>query len=151
MILDVLTAADKYRTVNAGFGKGFDFLRRTDLADLEAGRHDIDGDKVFAMVVKDAGKGPEESVMEVHRSYIDIQYTLAGNDDLGWMALSDCTSPVDEFDAEQDYQLYKCQPSVWCRTGPGAFAIFFPEDAHMPMVSAGELHKVVIKVAVDQG
>ncbi|MGC8779540.1 MAG: YhcH/YjgK/YiaL family protein [Anaerolineae bacterium] len=30
--------------------------------------------------------------------------------------------------------------------GPGEFAIFFPDDAHLPMISDGELHKVVMKV-----
>ena len=151
MILDVLDAAEKYRPVNSGFGKGFDFLRRDDLAELDAGRHEIDGDRVFAMVVKDRGKPRAESVMEIHRAYIDIQYVVAGSDDLGWMPLSDCSGVTADFDEEQDYQLFSCQPDTWLCTGPGAFAIFFPEDAHMPMVSAGELHKVVVKVAVDQG
>ena len=151
MILDVLNAAEKYHSVNAGFAKGFDFLRGEGLADLDAGRHEIDGDRVFALVVKAQGKGPEESMMEVHQDYIDIQYAVAGTDELGWGPLSTCTDPTADFDAGEDYQLFKSQPDTWLRTGPGAFAIFFPEDAHMPLISSGELHKVVVKVAVDQG
>ena len=151
MILDVLDAAEKYHSVNAGFAKGFEFLRGKGLADLEAGRQEIDGDRIFAIVVKAQGKGPEESLMEVHRDYIDIQYTVAGTDQLGWRPLSTCTDPTADFNSEEDCQLFKSQPDTWLCTGPGAFAIFFPEDAHMPMISKGELHKVVVKVAVDQG
>jgi beta-galactosidase beta subunit len=32
--------------------------------------------------------------------------------------------------------------------GPGEFAIYFPEDAHLPLISDGELQKVVLKVPV---
>ncbi len=149
MIVDVLAAAEKYESINPGFARGFEFLRRQDLAALEPGRHEIDGENVFALVVVDSGKKAADSVMEVHRAYIDIQFTLAGRDQLGWMPLAECTNPAADFDAEQDYQLFECQPETWCRTGPGQFAIFFPEDAHMPLVAAGQLHKVVIKVAVD--
>ena len=151
MILDVLGAAERYLSVNPGFAKGFEFLRGKTLADLDPGRHEIDDDLVFAMVVRADGKGRDESVMEVHRDYIDIQYTVAGTDDLGWKPLSTCTDPTAAFNQEEDYQLFKCQPDTWLCTGPGAFAIFFPEDAHMPLISSGELHKVVVKVAVDQG
>jgi len=36
----------------------------------------------------------------------------------------------------------------WCPVPAGSFAVFFPEDAHAPMVSDGEVHKVILKVAV---
>ena len=31
----------------------------------------------------------------------------------------------------------------------GAFAIFYPEDAHAPLATSGPIHKAVVKVAVD--
>jgi beta-galactosidase beta subunit len=30
----------------------------------------------------------------------------------------------------------------------GSFAIFFPDDAHAPLATTGEAHKLVVKVAV---
>ena len=39
----------------------------------------------------------------------------------------------------------------WIATPPGAFCIFFPEDAHAPLVSAGNIRKVIFKIAVDAG
>ena len=44
--------------------------------------------------------------------------------------------------------LFTDQPTAWTAVGPGEFAIFFPEDAHLPLISDGELHKVVVKVQV---
>ena len=39
-------------------------------------------------------------------------------------------------------------PASWIATPPGAFCIFFPEDAHAPLVSNGEIRKVILKIAV---
>jgi biofilm protein TabA len=38
------------------------------------------------------------------------------------------------------------KPDAWLATGSGAFAIFFEEDPHMPLISPGRIHKVVVKV-----
>lgn len=37
------------------------------------------------------------------------------------------------------------EPDAWLSTRSGAFAVFFPEDAHMTMISPGRTHKVVAK------
>ena len=31
----------------------------------------------------------------------------------------------------------------------GSFVIFFTEDAHAPFISSGEIHKVIVKVAIE--
>ena len=66
MILDALENADAYNALNSGFAKAFEFLRRDDLAELEEGRHDIDGERVYAMIVKAAGREREVGELEAH-------------------------------------------------------------------------------------
>jgi beta-galactosidase beta subunit len=29
------------------------------------------------------------------------------------------------------------------------FVVFFPEDAHLPLIGSGLIHKVVVKIATD--
>jgi beta-galactosidase beta subunit len=48
------------------------------------------------------------------------------------------------------YQFFTDPPEAWLPVHNGTFAIFFPEDAHLPLISPGQIHKVVVKVAVNQ-
>lgn len=148
MILDKLENAQRYAALNVGFGKAFDFLLHNDLKNLPVDRYEIDGERVYAMVVKDAGRTKEEAKLETHRDYIDIQVVLGGTDTMGWKPAVACSTPCGEYDTDNDLQFYDDEPDSWLATGAGAFAIFFPEDAHMPMVSTDPLHKIVVKVAI---
>lgn len=149
MILDTLANADAYNALNSGFATAFEFLRRPDLADLPAGNHEIDGERVYAVVVKAPGRERAVGELEAHRQYIDVQYVLEGTDEMGWRATSTCSQPQGDYNAEDDYLMYSDPACAWVATPPGTFAIFYPGDAHIPMISPDELHKVVIKVAVE--
>ena len=52
-------------------------------------------------------------------------------------------------DAEKDVMFFADRPDAWTAVGPGAFAVYFPSDAHAPLVGSGDLHKVVVKVLAD--
>lgn len=105
---------------------------------------------MFAIVAKAAGRKKEDAQLETHKQYIDIQFILSGNDMMGWKPKSSCTQPSAKYDQETDIQFFKDEPDTWLLCKPGTFAIFSPEDAHMPMVSSDEIHKIIVKVAVDQ-
>ena len=150
MILDVLENARRYLALNKGFAKATEFLLRPDLKELPVGRYEIDGDCVYAMVSMNPGRKREDALLEAHEKYIDIQLVLAGTDDMGWKPRLLCKKPSGEYDQKSDIQFFADKPDAWLSTESGAFAIFFPEDAHMPLISSGRLHKVVVKVAVVQ-
>jgi biofilm protein TabA len=150
MIVDVLENANQYLAMNNGFAKAIEFLLRSDLKELPVMNYEIDGDRVYAMVAKDHGRKKENALLETHEKYIDIQLVLAGTDNMGWKPKSSCKRPTGEYTKESDAQFFSDEPDVWLSVREGAFAIFFPEDAHMPMISSSQLHKVVVKVAVDQ-
>jgi len=148
MILDILDNASRYEALHNNFTKAFQFLKRVDLATLAEGRYDIDGDIIFAIVAKDQGREKDEAQLEFHNKYIDIQMVLGGVDEMGWKARSNCTNIIDEYDPENDIQFAADAPTAWATTEPGHFAIFFPEDAHLPLIAKGLIHKVIVKVAV---
>ena len=148
MILDRLENAKLYLALNPGFAAAFDFLRRADLASLPAGRHEIDGARVYALVEAKPGRGHSGAKMEVHRKYIDIQFSIAGTDEIGWKAARLCRQKQGEFDPEKDRAFFNDPADAWIPLPPGTFAIFFPEDAHAPLAGTGELHKAVVKVAL---
>lgn len=147
MILDILDNAGRY-SCSGEFAKAFAFLKRPDLADLPPGRHEIDGDRVFALLSRGPGRKRHGARLEVHERYIDIQYVIAGSDEMGWKPMAGCGAPAGPYDPEKDIRFFFDGPDAWFEVRAGAFAVFFPEDAHLPLVSDGVVHKAVVKVAV---
>ena len=146
MILDVLDKANLYLTLNKRFAKSFEFLLRPDLKELSVGKYEIDGERVYAMVSRDFGRKKEDALLETHEKYIDIQLVLAGTDTMGWKPKSLCKNPTGAYDEGEDIQYFADEPDSWIATKSGSFVIFFPEDAHMPLISSEQLHKVVVKI-----
>jgi len=147
MIFDILEQARCYSTLNKGFSKAIEFLLRPDLKELPVGKYEIDGERVYAMVSRDFGRGKEDALLETHEKYIDIQLVLEGTDTMGWKPKSLCKKPSTAYDQEEDIQYFADEPDAWIATKSGSFVIFFPEDAHMPLIASEQLHKVVVKIA----
>jgi biofilm protein TabA len=148
MILDDLSRAARYAALHDGFRQGFEFLSRDDLESLPSGRHEIDGDRVFALVNRDPGRGHEGARLEAHRKYIDIQFLVSGREEIGWRPTAECQQLTDPYSSERDIMFFGDAPQTWVELPVGKYMIFFPEDAHAPLAAHGENVKVVIKVAV---
>ena len=152
MILDTLENLGCYERVHSALPRALAFLRRPDLKELAPGRHELDGERVYAMIACGPGRTRAEGLLEVHRRYIDIQLVLSGTDEMGWKPLADCRQPSGVYDPDSDAQLFADTPDAWVLVGPGQFALFLPEDAHLPMVGDGEILKAIAKIAVpDRG
>jgi len=148
MILDTLNQANRYFTLHPLFAQAFEFLRGTDLLALDPGIHTIDCEHLFAIVEDCAGRTRAEAKLECHRRYIDIQLVLEGVDEMGWKPLAECVDPETDHDDARDIRFFNDAPASWIATPPGSFCLFFPDDAHAPLVSAGRVRKVVVKIAV---
>ena len=147
MIFDHLENLHRYEALNDGFAKASAFLRREDLPELPDGRCEIDGENVYARILREDGRGRDEATLEGHRKYIDIQCCISGTDEMGWKPTAHCTGDGQGFDEANDLEFFSDKPDTWVTVPPGTFAIFFPSDAHAPMGGVGPLHKVVVKVA----
>ena len=146
MILDTLAQADRYLALHPLFARAFEFLRGTDLDALAPGMHAIQGEQLFAIVEDCIGRTRAEAKLECHRRYIDIQLVLEGVDEMGWKPLAACVDPATDHDAARDIRFFNDVPASWVATPPGSFCLFFPDDAHAPLVSAGRIRKVVVKI-----
>lgn len=151
MIFSTLSQSDRYAALHPLFPRAFEYIRNTDLHALAPGNYPIAGDELFAIVEHEKGRTRADAQLEAHRRYIDIQLVLEGVDEMGWKPLSDCLESVDDYSAEKDIQFFRDAPASWIAVPPGAFCIFFPEDAHAPLVSNGVIRKLVLKIAVEKG
>jgi YhcH/YjgK/YiaL family protein len=149
VILDALGTWEQYSQLHPRFGDAFRFLADPGLDHLPDGRVDIDGDKLYAIVLREKGKGKDAAQMEVHRDYIDIQFTVAGADLIGWAAQTSCRGREQGYDAAKDVEFFSGPPDLWVRVPQGHFALFYPADAHAPLATEDTVHKVVVKIAVD--
>ena len=148
MICSPLSQSDHYAALHPLFPRAFEFMRSTDLLALASGIHPIVGEQLFAIVENVAGRRREQAQLECHRKYIDIPLVLQDMNEMGWKPLHDCRKPVADYSAENAHPVFYDAPDAWIATPPGAFCIFFPDDAHAPVVSDGQIRKVTFKIAV---
>jgi biofilm protein TabA len=148
MILGTLAEAARYNSVHPAFARAFEFLRTADLASLGPGRHEVDGEPFFLLIDQLDGRGHAGARVECHRAHIDIQMTIEGTEQIGWMPLSACSVPDGTFDESTDLGFFVDRPVTWLELPPRVFAVFFPEDAHAPLGGSGALKKVIVKIRV---
>ena len=146
MIFSTFPQSSRYAELHPLFPRAFEYIRDTDLLSLAPGRYPIAGDDLFAIVEQMPGRSRAEAKLECHRKYIDIQLVLEGTDEMGWKPLADCGQPLSAYSDEKDIQFFEDAPASWISVPPGAFCIFFPEDAHAPLVGTGNIRKVIFKI-----
>jgi len=151
MIIDTLAQWRTYAALSPRLAKGFAFLE-TVTPSAALGRHEIDGDDVFALVQRYTTKPIEERVFESHRKYIDIQYVLQGREVMCWAPLPLLPVVTMPYDDKQDAALYALSPHrLALHVSTGQYTVFFPEDGHIPACAwdvPAEVGKVVVKVRV---
>ncbi|MCG3173914.1 MAG: putative protein YhcH [Myxococcota bacterium] len=148
MILDTLDNAGKY-PLGDRFRAAFAWLSNSDLNVLAPGKYDIQGEDVFAIVQHYETKPRARGAWEAHRQYHDIQYVFEGAERMGWSPLQG-KPVVKEYDPGNDYLLVD-GAGQFVEVPAGSFAIFSPQDAHMPGIQvedARPVKKVVVKVRV---
>jgi biofilm protein TabA len=148
VILDVGARCHDYRSLHPLFERGLRFLTDTNLGALAPGRHAVDGDRIYLSIDHTQGRGREAARLEAHRRFIDVQYTIEGDEEIGWMPLSGCGQPIDGYDPAKDVSFYAARPTTWLVVPRGSFAIFFPEDAHAPLAGRGAVKKAILKIEV---
>lgn len=150
MILDSLSAADTYAALHPLFAKAFAYIRSVDLASLEVGKFDIDGNNLRGIVSDKNGMKAEESTakFECHNQHIDIQVCIRGNETIGWKPRGNCILPKADYNPEKDVMYYNDAPDMFFGITDNQFAIFYPDDVHAPMIGEGMIKKLVIKVKI---
>lgn len=150
MILCPVRDFRRYAQLHPLFPAVVDFLERTDLDALPEGRTDLQGDALYVSHSPQARTRPAaEAPLEAHRAYIDVQVVSEGTDTLGWSPLEACREITVPYDPAKDILFFREAPQSHLQLRPGQLAVFFPEDAHAPLIGQGEtVRKAVVKVRV---
>ena len=149
MIIDKIENAHYYKDIHPGIAKALDYIQHTDFNTLSFGKHDIEGDNVFIIYKEYNTKPIAGNYLESHQNYMDVQYIVDGIEHMG-VATKCGHVPHKAYDVEQDYMLFDTSYDL-ITVKKGMFAIFFPDDMHMPDITTGEsatVRKAVIKVRI---
>lgn len=152
MILCSLLEFHRYISLHPAFPAVEAFLSRQDLVDLPEGRLDLLGDDLYVSASPSVStRLAKDAPLEAHRRYIDVQVVLAGEESMGWSSLSACGQVSVPYDSEKDIVFFRDAPSSVMLVPPGHVVVFFPEDAHAPLIAplvgqGGTVKKLVVKV-----
>ena len=150
MIIDSIRNASLYYALGNRIAAALKYIESTDLPSLPKGKHEIQGDEVYALVQDYLTKPRDAALWEAHRKYIDIQFVVSGAERIGYTSLEamNALDPAPEYDEIKDVVKFDGEGSFFIAE-PGTFAMFAPQDAHMPgiNISGSEpVRKVVVKV-----
>ncbi|HOA74546.1 MAG TPA: YhcH/YjgK/YiaL family protein [Phycisphaerae bacterium] len=153
MIKDKLENAEPYGRLGAGVARALEFLRTTDCVNLAPGKHEIDGQRLFAVVQRYQPKPLAQAAWEAHHRYIDVQYVAQGSERIGVTSFRPDLPIAKPYDPQTDLIFFDTTGD-WLMLHAGEFAILTPSDVHAPGVApesgSGEVVKVVVKIRVDE-
>ncbi len=147
MIVDIIENAQEYYNLSKNFQKGFEFLKNTDLKNLDNGKYEIDGDNIFVSIQDYNTKPESEGKFEAHKKYADIQFIITGEEKIGFTNVKNCT-PTTFYDDTNDI-IFLEGKGDFIKAVENTFLIFLPQDAHMPCISIDNskyVKKAVVKV-----
>lgn len=130
------------------------WITDTDFSQLDTGKYAIlPEDKMFCLVQEMMTEPASARRAESHFSYIDIQFLLAGSENIGVARAHPDQRVTEDFAQQRDVVFYqKTLNESVITLLPGMFAIFFPYDIHRPCCAPGEpaiIRKAVIKIHRD--
>ena len=149
MIYDSLDNIEIYKSLSAEVYEGLKFLQEA-TPDIATGVYQISS-MVKAIVSEYDTKPQNENGFEAHREYLDIQAILAGEERIACFPI-DRLKEIKPYSPEDDAAFYAAAPDVepsYLSLRPGYFAVFWPQDGHMPQlcaISPRMVKKVVVKV-----
>lgn len=143
MILDHINNIKNYKGISKNMDTAIEYILENELSDLDVGKYAVDEKNVFYMIQEYETKDIEEGNFEAHDKYIDIQYVLNGDELIGY-APRMFLNTAEEYDASKDKIILKGKEERH-RLTEGMFAIYFPEDGHMPSIN---MVKTTVKKAV---
>lgn len=149
MIVDKLKNAEQYYCLGERIRKAFKYLQENDLSRLDEGKHSIDGEDLYILVLRYDSKPMEEGKWEAHRKYTDIQYIVDGREKMGYASIDEM-KVVQDYDESKDI-LFAEGKGSFIDIDKGMFALFAPNDAHMPGIMENnpqKISKVVVKVRI---
>ena len=164
MIYDKIKNIELYKGLSDDIYAGLKYLKEMS-PDIAPGTYEINP-RVKAFVSEYTTKRENENGYEAHQKNIDIQYLLKGTEKIACLPVDELQE-IQPYNEDTDAAFYESnlrpltldlrpltsdlRPLTFDLRPLTSFALFFPQDAHMPQLcidAPEEVTKVVIKVKI---
>lgn len=146
MIIDKIENAELYISLDPNISAALKFLSENDLSGGPLETQTVIPEIVLGDIMEYETKSQSEGKHEAHYKHIDVQFMISGEEFI-YVTTKKDHNPF-KTDLENDYSLYECE-SQPIHLKQGMFAIFFPDDIHMPGIQVEQplqVRKIVLKV-----
>ncbi|WFE68321.1 YhcH/YjgK/YiaL family protein [Thiomicrospira sp. R3] len=150
MIIDRIENAKLYKGLHPSVDQALDYIAttpRAELDQLKPGRYTL-SPQLDAIIDEYETQSSEGKDYEAHKTFIDVQFILAGEEYMGVAPLVNQT-PVHAYNPDKDFALYQVSGQMF-KVKAGMFVIFFPTDLHLPSIGmpAKHVRKLVMKARI---
>ncbi len=145
MIHDNLENIFLYEGLNPNFGLAFKHLSATNFAEMQPCEYFLN-ENVKVIVSLTEGHLADDSQVELHNDFIDIQMPLNTVETMGWIARQNLKNASVPYDKEKDIAFFYEKATDFVKVEPYEFVVFFPTDGHQPCIAEGMIKKVIVKV-----
>jgi len=150
MVVDCLEHEGTRLLEHENIASALRWLKSEETAQLPAGKYELQGQSLYAIVDEYMTRPQDACRLETHRRYADVQYVVRGSELMGY-APAILLKPEGTYDAERDVQFHRGRAD-FLLLHQGLFAVMLPSDAHMPGVAVdghpAAVKKIVVKVAL---
>lgn len=142
MVLDDKKQLKMYESAGYDAEAAEAFIKRAQEELLPEGKYVLNGENLFAMIQEYETKEREECMYESHRLYGDIQYIVSG-EEMIYVAPVEHLEMVEDRTPQEDILFYEQkEEAAALHLKPGMFALFLPQDGHMPCCVYDKVQKV---------
>ncbi|HOK65309.1 MAG TPA: YhcH/YjgK/YiaL family protein [Anaerohalosphaeraceae bacterium] len=148
MITDSLEHAFRYETIDSRIAAGLALLNEEYVRTAAEGRYEVQGEDLFFIVQEYATSPFEQGRLEIHQKYLDIQFITSGRECIGYAPLEGLDE-LEPYSESKDIAFYSSnRPVSRLVLETGMFAVFFPQEPHMPGRQAADKPEPVKKIVV---
>lgn len=130
MIFDQLENLVRYRGIHKNIDTAIDYLLSHDVSNLNSGRYEVDGDRVFFFLQENTLSQQQEESFEFHQRYLDLHFLLEGRELIQYGC--QIREVQEAYDEGRDIGFVVCEQTYPLLLVDFNFAAFLPEEAHQP-------------------
>lgn len=149
MIYDKLDNIETYKGLSSDIYEGLVYLRQV-TPEIANGVYQLNP-RVKAIVSEYMTKEDNENGYEAHHQFIDIQFPIRGREKVSCLPI-DVLQEIKPYNESIDAAFYLATGRpIDMVIGNGYFAIFYPQDGHMPQLCSGKqevIKKITLKVEI---
>lgn len=149
MILDRIDNVRFYQNLSPLIKQGLDYIKNLKITDLKPNKINL-GNGISVTTSVYIGKDPALVRYESHRTHIDLEYIVKGNE-LVSIAHPDSLKVKEAYDPAKDVKYYHdAENPTRFIIKEGYFVIYYPDDAHKVglKVDDHEIYKVWVRIPI---